>query len=108
MFGNLRDALEIIRGSGPSDGGGGSTETWSVITDGNVFGQVKPVNGREKYAGLALQDAVSHEIKIRYHSGIRTSDRIRFGTRVFTIQSILDWEERHVEMSVFCTERGAP
>ena len=108
MFGRLRDSLQIIRASRTPDGGGGSSpETWPVITDGTIWGKVVPIAGREQYAGLALADTVSHEIKIRYHGGILVSDRIQFGTRVFTIQKILDWEERHIEMSLFVTERVA-
>lgn len=105
--GKLRDWVTIQSVAVTRDAGGGAVETWSDITDGERPGKVRPAGSRERFAGMQLQEEVTHEIKIRYLSTVTTRHRVLFGSRVFSIQSVIDWNEEHREMSLFCTERKA-
>jgi len=75
-------------------------EWTDVVT---VWAQIVPVSGRE-YFGQVRETAVSHKIYCRYREGITPRMRIKFGKRIFQIQSVLNWEERNEGLTIMCEE----
>lgn len=68
-----------------------------------VWAQISPVSGKE-YFGQMRENTVSHKIYCRYRAGISPKMRIRFGTRIFRIISVLNWEERCEGLTIMCEE----
>jgi len=46
----------------------------------------------------------THQIRIWYYAGIKASWRVKFGSRFFSIESIVNHEERNVQMDLLCKE----
>jgi SPP1 family predicted phage head-tail adaptor len=53
-----------------------------------------------------LVTEVTHRITIRYRDGLLTRMLIQFRSRTFTIERILDPDERQVELQMLCIERN--
>lgn len=105
--GRLRHTIQIQAKSISRDSGGGAVETWSTITNGERPAEVVPIGSREAFVEQQLQESVTHKIRTRYLSGVTTKHRVLFGTRVFDIQSVINWGERDIELALMCVERKA-
>lgn len=70
-----------------------------------VWAAVEPIRGREYVLLQNTQSELTTRIRIRYRPGIETSMRVLYGGRVFDIQSVIDPEERHVELQLMCVEK---
>lgn len=69
-----------------------------------VWAAVDPVSGREFYEAQQSQSDVTHKIRCRYRRGLDTSMRIKLGSRVMEVRSIIDWEERHESLLIMAVE----
>jgi SPP1 family predicted phage head-tail adaptor len=67
-------------------------------------GEVAPMSGRELLAAEAVQSSLTHSVSIRYFAGLKPSMRIKYGDRLFDIQSVIDEDERHRTMTLLCVE----
>ena len=106
--GFYRDLIEIQQETRPTpDGQGGGDVVRTTIANGKRRGKVLPAMGREKYAGMQLQGEVSIEIKMPFLAGVGSHHVVAFGSRIFEIQGVTDWQEMHVEQSLWCLERQA-
>ncbi len=79
-------------------------EVVTFLTQGERWGSVKPLSGREYFLSQQAQSQVTHQITIRYFSGLRTDWRILLGSRVFNIKSAINTDERNEEHILLCTE----
>jgi SPP1 family predicted phage head-tail adaptor len=68
-------------------------ENWTTVA--TVWAAVSDISGKEYFQAGALQSEVTTRIKIRYRTGITTSMRVLYGSRVFQILSVIDKDERH-------------
>ena len=99
--GALRHQVTIQSASTVSDGAGGHTKAWA---DGaTVYAAIAPVTGSEPFLAHQEQSAVSHVVKLR-HRTLAASSRLKFGTRIFKIESVLNPDERSRELMVLCEE----
>jgi SPP1 family predicted phage head-tail adaptor len=69
-----------------SDGMGGSTSTWSTYA--TIWARLEPRLGRERYFGQRIEDNITHILTSRYVSGITTTMRVSFDSRIFQIKSV--------------------
>ena len=100
--GNLRHSVTLQRRSTTKGAMGGKKDSWSTLA--TVYAAIRPVSGREFDAAKMANSKRTHEVRIRSYSGLTTSDRILFGSRVFNIESILNVDERDREMIIRCWE----
>jgi len=106
--GDLRHSIQIQAETVTYDAGGGGPSTFTTVAGGACRASINPSAGRERYLGGALQGEVSHEIKTRYLAGVSNEHTVLLADgRRFQVVSVLDWGNRHVEMSLFCVERKA-
>lgn len=70
-----------------------------------VWAEIAPIRGQEFFAAQTVQSNVSVKITIRYYTGLSTKHRIRFGTRMYDIRDVINWQERNVFIELMCTER---
>jgi len=86
------------------DAAGGEILTWSDVA--TVWAAVEPISGREYFAAQQVNAETTHRIKMRYRPGVHSKMRVLFGSRTFDIESVIDPEERHVELHLMCVERA--
>lgn len=100
--GDLRHRITVQVKSLVTDNMGGWTETWATFA--TVSAAIWPVSAKEQITGAKLEGEVTHRIRIRYLSGLLPSHRVLFGTRYLNIVSIVNVEERKIQMDLLCTE----
>lgn len=103
--GRLRHRVAWERVSKTADGGGGFTESW--VEQDEFWAAILPTTGRERFEGMKLQDEVTHEVIFRGGHAVLPKDRLKFGTRVFNVRYVLDFDERGHKKTALC-EEGVP
>jgi len=103
--GRLRHRVTVQRATDSIDQYGDQTPTWASL--GTVWASVEPLSGREYFAAAQMQSEVSTRIVIRPISGVTLTpkDRVKFGSRYFDIQSVINRDERNRELQLLCVER---
>jgi SPP1 family predicted phage head-tail adaptor len=102
-IGRLRRRLTLEAANRTPDGGGGASETWTTIAQ--VWCDIRPKGGGESIEADALSGRVSHEITLRYRSGVVPPMRLVSGSRRFEIVAVIDIEERRRWLRCLCVER---
>lgn len=107
-IGRMRQVIQIQAPSPTRDAGGGiSSEGWATIADGTRPAEILPMSGTKQYQSQQLQELITHKINIRYLAAVTDQCRVVYGSRIFQITSVIDWQERHRWMSLMCLERRA-
>jgi SPP1 family predicted phage head-tail adaptor len=75
---------------------------WTDVA--TVWASIEPLQGREMWAQMQVQSEITARIRIRYRPGVVASMRVVYGTRIFTISSVIDANERHAELQLMCSE----
>ncbi len=102
-IGALRHRLQLETENRVDDGGGGVTQTWSPVA--TVWASIKPRSGQEVFAADRLSGRLTHEIRIRYRTGVTPVMRFRQGSRIFQILAVIDMDERRRWLRCLCEER---
>jgi len=103
--GKLRHRIIIQMPTETRDSFGGVTVVWNTFAI--VSGSVEPLRGQELWAAQAQQARVNTRIRIRYLAGITSKMRVLYGVRIYLIDSVIDPEERHIEMQLMAEEWAA-
>lgn len=82
---------------------GAPDQYWDTFQAG-VPCSIDPISGREYFSQQQVQGEVTHRIRLRYLAGVTSALRVLYGTRVFDIVSVLNWEERNIELHLMCVE----
>ncbi|QQK75091.1 phage head closure protein [Salicibibacter cibarius] len=70
------------------------------------WARVHPLSGSEKFAAQQIESELTHRVEIRYFPGIRPQQVIKYGSRTFEIEAVIDLDEQHREMHLDCVEVG--
>lgn len=100
--GQLRKRVIIQQRSQTQDDYGQPLQTWTDVA--TVYAGIEPLNGRELLAAQAVNSEVSHNVTMRYRSGITPAMRLNYQGRLFNIHTILDENERHRMLTLQCSE----
>lgn len=101
-IGKLRHRVKIQAYTAGRDSFGGEEPVWTDVA--TVWASVTPVSGKEYFASAQVNAEISTKITMRYISGITPKMRVVFGNRVFEIISVLNFEERGIELNLMCKE----
>jgi len=102
-IGELRHRLALEAPLESADGGGGVARIWALVAE--VWGAIRPLSGNEGVEADGVRGRVSHEIWIRYRTGVLPDMRFALGTRVFEIRAAIDSGERHRFLRCLVEER---
>ena len=83
---------------------GGEVKVWEDYAA--VLAFVQPLNGREYFAARQVQAETSHKVTMWYRPGVTSEMRVVFGARVLEIESVLNVDERNIELQLMCVDRG--
>ena len=84
------------------DGQGGNAVVWTDVT--TCWASVEPFKAWEQYIHQQVQHTVTHQVVVRYQSGITPDMRILFGSRVFRIVGESRPNERRIMLVFDCLE----
>lgn len=100
--GNFRNKITIQSTAQAADAYGALVDTWGTFA--TWWASVEPLNGREYVEAGKVNAEVTTRIKGRYISGVLPAMRAMFGTRVFSIVSVININERNRELELMCRE----
>lgn len=80
---------------------GEQVPTWTTLE--TRWMSIEPISVREQLRANAIDASESVRVRMRYYPGLKESDRIKHGDNVYEINSIVDKDERHVELELLCT-----
>lgn len=104
--GKMRHRITFQCFAGELDGFGdpllADDSQWKDVA--TVWAAIDPISGKEFYAAEQSQSEVSHKVRCRYRHGITSAMRIKYGSRTFSILSVIDWEERHESLLIMSKE----
>ena len=82
---------------------GGQATVWSPFLQ-NIWASIKPKTKWEQNFGQRLEPRTVHEIRCRYQAGVHTKMRIKYGTRIFQIKSVINDDEANKYLTITCEE----
>lgn len=103
-IGDLNKRMSIQSPTQTADGMGGWTTTYATVA--TVWAAVWPTSAKETLKAGQTSMEITHRIRIRYRAGVDPSYRILFGTRYFSIMSIINVGERGEWLELLCKENG--
>ena len=103
--GLMRKRISIQHIVKVSDGGGGWDADWVEID--KAWAYIKPLSGTESLVGMQLEDAITHNIVMRYRSDVVPKNRVVYDGREFNIISAINVEERDRWLQLRCEEGTA-
>lgn len=99
--GRMRHRITFQRRSDERDQLGGEGDEWEDVT--TIWAAVTPLSAKE-VVNQIREVMVSHKILCRYVPGIDQTMRIVWGSRIFRIVSIIDYDEVHADMTIMAEE----
>lgn len=101
--GNLRNKA-IIQSIGTTVNAFGEIENGDFQDFKTVWCSITPVSGKEAFLSNADFSKVTHKIKIRYIPGINSSQRLKWGNRIFNFNYPRNIGERNKEIEILAEE----
>ena len=99
--GNLKHKIIIQTYSETQNDFGEVVKGWEDFK--TAYASITPLSAKEYYkAGTNAE--VSHKIELRYLKDIKPKMRVMFGTREFSIESVLNIREANKTLQLICTE----
>lgn len=100
--GELRHRITIQKLNNSQNEYGEISKLWEDIL--NVRAGIYPISGKEFFAAETVNSEITHKVKIRYIEGIMPNMRIKFNNRIFSIESVINFQERNIELQLLCKE----
>jgi SPP1 family predicted phage head-tail adaptor len=100
--GSLRHLVSIEDYTETTDSLGGVSNTWAEFS--KAYANIVPLSGNEKYVSAEKHATATHQITIRYLSGVNPKMRVVYGSRVFEIVSVINTGTRDKMMQLIVEE----
>lgn len=100
--GKLRHRVTVESLTATDDAYGAPVETW--VANSTRWAEVRPLQGRERWAVQQVNAEVTHEVRMRYFPGLQATMRIKHKGRVLTILAPINTDERNKELVLPCKE----
>lgn len=99
----LRHRLALERPDRLASDDGGVEQNWTE--EAELWADLRPIAGSERIEADRVTGQITHEISLRYRSGVLPEMRFREDGRVFHILAVIDVEERRRWLKCLCEER---
>lgn len=101
--GKLRRRVTLQRPVESQDGTGQPVVTWTAVD--TVWGQVRPLQGRELFTAQAVHAKLTVEVRIRYRSDVLSTWRVVTGGHTYElVQDPIDVDDRRAYLLLLCEE----
>lgn len=104
-IGRLRYKVDLESATNTRDSGGGLSQAFNAVA--SIFADIRPQSGDETFRQGKVQEKLTHNIIIRYRTGVTTSQRISYDSRIFQIRSVINVDERDRFLMLKCVEGEA-
>jgi SPP1 family predicted phage head-tail adaptor len=103
-LGGMRHRLALQRQVETPDGGGGYQLDWETLA--TVWGEVRPLDGRERLGAMRLKSELTHRVVIRWRAGLALDAewRLLLDARAFNIRAVINQGERDRFLELLCEE----
>lgn len=102
-IGALNKVIELQKPTETTDNMGGYTTTYA--TQYTVFAAIWPISASDHVKSEQMIGIVTHKIRIRYNSELKSKWRIKFGSRYFTIVAPpINTNEGNRQLELLCKE----
>jgi SPP1 family predicted phage head-tail adaptor len=101
--GRLRQLIEIVDPGTSRDSFGGFDASGGTSL-GQVWASIEALSGRDAIAAQAFSSIGTHVVTIRWMNGVSANQVVKFGTRRFQIQAVLNPDERTKVLKLLCVE----
>lgn len=101
-IGAMRHRVTIERPVRTPDEAGGANISWDAVA--TVWAEIQPKNGREVFESDQLGGRVTHDIRMRFRTGVTPKMRIFHDGRVFDIRLVANIGERGEWLICSCEE----
>jgi SPP1 family predicted phage head-tail adaptor len=98
----LRHRLTLQAEVMTPDGAGGYVRTWNDVA--NIWAEIIPFSGRERFFSGKIQAETTHRILLRYRSDITAAHRLMFENRIFNIRAIMNAREQRDVLELLVEE----
>lgn len=100
--GSYRHPITFQKQSTTENDYGEHVPQWDdVIT---VKAGIYPVSGKDYISAVQVNSEITHKVNLRYVPGLSADMRVKFGTRLFTIVAIMNFQEKDRELQLVCKE----
>jgi head-tail adaptor len=105
-LGQNRNIVLVEHPTTTADADGGYTTTYVPSTPHEWHCRFAPATTRdfERFAGGTVTAQATHVLRGRFHPGMTTQSRLRYGARVLNVVSVIDPESRHVDTECLVAE----
>lgn len=108
--GKLYHRITFLSSTSTQNSVGETIPVWTTQVC-TVWASIKPLSGKQLALAQAntVTSTATHEVVMRYHPAVvgQLNYRVKFGNRVFRVNSILDTEELGYELRLTVTEVAA-
>lgn len=101
--GQLRDRIELQKNTPVANSFGEFVDTWT--TQATVWGAVRPLSGTLLFQAKQANSDISGEVEIRYMADIQATWRLKIGTRILRIVTIINPENRNEKLWIKYSEK---
>ena len=103
MIGKLRHRVTIQTATITRNDRGAEVLAW--VDTATVYADIRTVGGQEQVIANQLETAtLLHTITIRYRTALSPKQRIKWGTRYFAIEAIIERDNRQRTLDLSCRE----
>ena len=103
--GNRPHRIVLQSPGGVTDSVGERTTVWTDAA--TVYAEIRGLTAREMMAAGQRQATTSHVIVFPFGANVAAviaAWRVKYGTRIFTIEGVINIDEAKKTMQLFCTE----
>lgn len=100
--GDFRNPITIESTSELNDAYGEPDKTWSTFA--TTWAAIEPQIGKEFFDASQVNAELVTRFRLRYHAGITPAMRVVYNSRNFNIESIVNINERNIELILTCIE----
>ncbi len=101
-IGSFKNRMAISAIATDDTADGGTDETPAVVA--YAWCSIESPSGQQVWIAKEQQDKITHVIRMAYQPGISPKMRGSYNGRTFNFLSVIDKDERHVELVIMATE----
>ena len=99
-----RHFVELQNLTATTEAGTRGQSTKAYLTVERIWVSIEQLSGREAVNAEAIVASATHKIELHYTANCTNASRIKFGTRIFGIESVDNVEERNRDMVLLVQE----
>jgi SPP1 family predicted phage head-tail adaptor len=84
---------------------GENVGAWTTFAQSRA--SIMPISGKQFINSESIKSEITHQVHLRYMPNITNNMRIQFGTRIFYIIAVINFQEMNKEIQLMCKEYSA-